>query len=478
MVAGAAAAHDVPADLMLAIAHVEGGLRLPMTRVVDEGDAVRFAGVLELRHARYDSLARGAELCGRTELEIEADLALGTDAGARVLDDLARGSALNRGDLASFASVVEELSGYGAARARIDYRARVFSVLRHGGVLPARGGESIVLPPHPEIPLGLTLSPPSAATLGEAEYPGAEWFETSCDGKCDEYRDVDVTMIAIHDTEGGWDASVSTLQYDAGKSVHYIIDADGGRVGQFIPESYTGWHGGNYYYNQRMVGIEHVGYAGEDDYQTAMYEKSADLVRAIAGRHGIPLDRSHIVGHQEIPNGSVISESSPPCSASPGTCVGDESYGGAAHHTDPGVNWEWCQYMSLVGGSCKCNDAWELWNCVHDLSMEVRCKDGEVEIIQCADTCVVEPIGVDDHCTPIASQASVTTGAGGAGGSDVTAGVGGSSGAFMDEGGGGGAMDNGGLEGSSCAAGSPESSGAGWILGLALGGLFCARRHA
>jgi len=47
----------------------------------------------------------------------------------------------------------------------------------------------------------------------------------------------------------------------------------------------TGWHVGNSFYNERMIGIEHVGYAGLDDYQTPLYEKSADLVRSIAKRH-------------------------------------------------------------------------------------------------------------------------------------------------------------------------------------------------
>ena len=166
-------------------------------------------------------------------------------------------------------------------------------------------------------------------------------------------------MIAIHDTEGGWDASVATLQFDPGKSVHYIVDKDGSRVGQFIPESYNGWHVGNSYYNHRMVGIEHVGTASEDDYETAMYVKSGELVRSIAERNGLSIDRDTLIAHGEVPNGNQIAESSPPCTASPGTCVGDSNYGGANHHTDPGVYWEWCQYMEIAGGTCKCNDAFD-----------------------------------------------------------------------------------------------------------------------
>ena len=485
MIAAAASAGEVPADLMIAIGHVEGGLKLPWTRHVGEHDEVPVAGVLELRHGRFDSLARGAELTGRSELELQNDLAAGTDAGARVLDDLAREDGLlDRGDLAAWADVVERLSGHLSAGHRADYRARVFKVLRFGGDLRARDGEVIRLREHPEVPLSLTLSPPAPEPQGTPEYAGAEWFETSCTDKCNTSRNAAVSMIAIHDTEGGWDASVATLQNDPGKSVHYIIDADGSRVGQFIPESYNGWHVGNSYYNNRMIGIEHVGFSGQDDYATALYERSADLVKDIAARNGLTVDRSTLIAHQEVPNGNQIPESSPPCTDSPGSCVQNANYGGASHHTDPGVYWEWCQYMEIAGSTCKCNDAYDLWNCVHDLSMMVRCPAGDVEIVHCADACVVEPIGTDDHCTPV-----VETGAGGAGGGSPPSTGNGSGGDL-----GGGGDDGLGLDeptsASSCGCAVPGSSergggsrrgssreGAGLGAGLALA-LAAWRRRA
>jgi len=136
---------------------------------------------------------------------------------------------------------------------------------------------------------------------------------------------------------------------------------------------------------------------------------------------------------------------------SPGSCVKNLNYGGAAHHTDPGIYWEWCQYMELVGGECKCNDAYSLWNCVFDLSMMVRCPEGTVEIVHCADTCVVEPIGVDDHCTPIAMS-----GSGGAGGGVGAGGMGGSSSV--------------GVGGAAGAAGTGGAGAAGGMGGNASGG--------
>jgi N-acetyl-anhydromuramyl-L-alanine amidase AmpD len=468
-----ARAQDVPADLMAAIAHVEGGLRLAAVREAHEDEVVVVAGVLELRHGRFNSLARGAALMGVPEVDLVRDLAAGTRAGALVLADLAAQRGIDRRDLAAWAPIVEELSGHLAERDRIDYRARVFTVLYRGGQLPARDGEVVAIAPHDNLPYELTYAPPALAPQGDPEFAGAIWFPTPQNNKWSSGRGGNpVTMIAIHDTEGGWDASVATLQNDGGKSVHYIIDADGSRVGQFIYEADTGWHAGNWYYNQHMVGIEHVGVASQDDYQTALYEVSAVLVRDIAARQGLGpngdgsnLDRNVLVGHQEVPNGNAISESSGPCSDSPGTCVKSPNYGGAGNHRDPGVFWEWCQYMEIIGNGahCKCNDAYDLFNCVHDGSEAVKCGDGQtVEFVHCAEnSCVVEPIGTDDHCEKVdmGSGGGTGTGGSGAGGGEGGAGAGGAGGG--DTGGDGGGVGGGGVGGGGVGGGEGGAGGEG-----------------
>jgi MYXO-CTERM domain-containing protein len=495
MITAAANGSHVPRDLMVAVAHVEGGLGLAAVREVESDEAVPVAGVLELRHGRYNSLARGAALMGATEMDLQIDLAKGTEAGARVLDDIARDRAIARVDLADWSGVVEELSGHRSRTQQIAYRAEVFHLLRYGGTARARGGETLVIPPHEEIPVELTWAPPALETQGTPEYPGAIWFDTPQANKWTPGRDTPITMIAVHDTEGGWNASVSTLQNDGGKSVHYIIDADGGKVGQFVAEGDTAWHAGNWFYNQHMIGIEHVGYAGVDDYQTALYAKSADLVRTIAKRNklgpnhdGTGLDRSVMVGHQEVPDGNVIAEGSPPCSMSPGSCVQSPNYGGASNHRDPGVNWEWCQYMEMIGdgASCKCNDAFDHFNCVHDLSEAVRCPNDVVEFIHCPGGCVGMPNGVDDICAEdpnATSSTAVTTGAGGSGGSEVgvggagDSGVGGSTAGVGGAGGSGGANSGTDESKAGCSCSTTESSNDGAPIALAITALAVTLRR-
>ncbi len=52
-----------------------------------------------------------------------------------------------------------------------------------------------------------------------------------------------------------------------------------------------------------------------------MYASSARLVAGICRRYGIPVDREHIVGHNEVPE--VI-------------------------RVCPGPHWDWDRYMELV----------------------------------------------------------------------------------------------------------------------------------
>ncbi len=448
----AAAEAGVPADLVLAVAIEEGGLRLPALRTVDPSDNVPIAGRLELRHGKLDTLALAAKLAGTTEAALEADTDRATAAGALVLATL--GAQYGAGSsLASWRRALEVMSGLDDTSAH-NYASRVLGYLRGGGTFPARDGETIALAPHPEIAIADTAEAVALAPT-TPDYPGAIWFTTSCTNKCDIGRplgNASVNKIVIHDTEGNWDSSVATLQNDAGKSVHYIVDADGSRVGQFRPETDTTWHAGNYYYNETSIGIEHVGVASDPaGYSDGLYETSRAVVTSIRTRWSVPLDRTHIVGHYQIPNGTNISESSAPCTDTLDACETSANYGGANNHRDPGYYWQWCQYMEHLGGSCTCNDAWPLWNCTTDHTEAVRCNNGTIEIEQCTGGCDVQAIGVDDVC-----HTDQTMPDAGVPDADQGSGSGSGSGNPDDPGSG--------KHGSGCTT----SGGAGWLAALAL----------
>jgi N-acetyl-anhydromuramyl-L-alanine amidase AmpD len=105
-------------------------------------------------------------------------------------------------------------------------------------------------------------------------------------------------------------------------SSHYLVRAWGGGITQFVAEGDTAFHARNA--NPYSIGIEHEYAPRQAIWHTdAQYRKSALLVCAIARRYGIPVDRAHIVGHNELPD---------------------------SDHGDPGPTWNWNYYMSLVRG--------------------------------------------------------------------------------------------------------------------------------
>jgi N-acetyl-anhydromuramyl-L-alanine amidase AmpD len=396
----AAARNGVPGDLALAIAQVEGGLRLPRLRIPDPSDHVPVAGAFELRHGAFDSLARAAALVGTDELTLCSNTDLATDAGVRVLAELGAQTGARADDIASWRAALEQLSGMADSQSRARYADEVFDVLVNGGSFLAREGETVSIASHPELATEESRAAESASN--RADFPGAIWFQTDCNKKCTPGRpdgNGSVNAIVIHDTEGGWNASVATLQNDPLKSVHYIVDADGGRVGQFRPETDTTWHAGNWEINKHSIGIEHVGHAADPNgYSDGLYAKSRALVQSIRQRWRIPLDRMHVIGHYQVANPDRLGETAPPCSAPIVSCETSADYGGAGNHRDPGYSWQWCQYMEKLGGSCTCNDTFPQWSCTTDHTEAVRCIHNKVEIDHCSRGCISRPVGTDDIC--------------------------------------------------------------------------------
>ena len=80
-------------------------------------------------------------------------------------------------------------------------------------------------------------------------------------------------------------------------SAHYGIGNE--IVHQYVNESDTAYHAGSWEVNLRSIGIEHEG-GPNLPISDATYNTSAKLVADICKRYNIPLDRQHILKHQEI----------------------------------------------------------------------------------------------------------------------------------------------------------------------------------
>jgi len=148
----------------------------------------------------------------------------------------------------------------------------------------------------------------------------------------------DVRYIVIHDVEGSYASAIQVFQNSTyGASSHYVVRSSDGHIAQMVETKNVAWHAGNWYINGHAIGIEHEGFAisGATWYSEAMYQASANLVKYLAAKYAIPLDRAHIVGHDDIP--------------------GPTSSYQSGMHWDPGPFWDWAHYMELIGASAGTN---------------------------------------------------------------------------------------------------------------------------
>ena len=245
---------------------------------------------------------------------------------------------------------------------------RVFSSVRSGASRVTDDGQQVTLPPSPDVqvvepartPLAASPGAPPAPAVAAAPkpecpaalrcvfVPAAHQQNTSDKADYGNYDitnrpngttngagdGVRITSIVIHDTEGAYDGVVSSFQNPKTKaSAHYLIRASDGLVTQLVPLKDTAWHAGNKSVNMHSVGIEHEGFAIKAGswYTEPQYESSAQLVRYLTALFGIPRDREHIFGHDEVP-GQL------------------DSYV-AGMHWDPGPYWDWNHYIQLIGGA-------------------------------------------------------------------------------------------------------------------------------
>ena len=114
-------------------------------------------------------------------------------------------------------------------------------------------------------------------------------------------------------------------------SAHYLIDRDG-HTTQMVREANVAFHTGVRAYNRDSIGFEHADILNDPaPYTTALYERSAVLVRDIARRYGFNLVVHGI-------------DSTVPGTAS---VIGHDNIPGATH-SDPGPYWDWEYYAMLL----------------------------------------------------------------------------------------------------------------------------------
>jgi len=153
---------------------------------------------------------------------------------------------------------------------------------------------------------------------------------------------VAVSAVTIHTVQGGYAGCISWFQNcNAGVSAHYVVRSSDGQITQMVYESLKAWHVGTE--NPYTVGIEHEGFVNNPAWYTvAMYTSSAALVGDICTSHGI--DPLRTGWWPWLPT-TYYNQSSIPGSC---TRVKGHMHYPSQSHTDPGVNWDWDYFYTLI----------------------------------------------------------------------------------------------------------------------------------
>ncbi|MEV7991302.1 N-acetylmuramoyl-L-alanine amidase [Streptomyces sp. NPDC086077] len=360
--ASAAAEYHVPVSVLLGVAYQESGWGAHGAHPSTGGGF----GPMHLTDVTPAMMAGGdAGAAGRGDLaSLAADPALHTLQAAAKLTGLSEDTlredpgANIRGGAALLASYQTKLTGdtptdaskwYGAVarysqsthkQGAVIFADRVFETIRKGATGVTNDGERVRLEAVPSVRpmasqvdrLHLKVSDDAVTecpSLVQCTFvPGSPAGVQVSDRPANGIR---IDSIVIHDLEASYQAGVNGLaQPTNSAATHHVMRSSDGAVTQMVPTKDIAFHAGNYSTNMHSIGIEHEGYAaqGATWYTEAQYEATAELVKYLAARFGIPLDRQHILGHDNVagPADAYVS----------------------GMHWDPGNGWDWGHFMRLL----------------------------------------------------------------------------------------------------------------------------------
>ncbi len=317
----AARRYDVPRDLLVAVGYAQ-------TRLNGHAGAPSQAGgygVMHLVHSPVaHSLDDAARLTGTSVDAIRHDDTLNIAGAAAVLRSYADEAGLTAADRAGldrWYTPVARLAAVTSDDAARLYADEVFRLLGQGLSATTASGWPVRLASHQVSP----ARPAAVKQPRSTDYPPAHWVAASSSNQTAANRPTTypIQYVVIHVTQETYADTIGIFQDPASQvSAHYVVRSSDGDITQMVREKNVAWHAGNWNYNTWSVGIEHEGWVDDPTWFTeAMYRASAALTANLCAKYGIPVNRTHIIGHSEVPG---------------------------ATHTDPGQYWDWAHYMSLV----------------------------------------------------------------------------------------------------------------------------------
>jgi N-acetyl-anhydromuramyl-L-alanine amidase AmpD len=297
------------------------------------------------------TVAAAATASGATASDLKANAKQNIRGGAALLAQYARDTVGSLpSDPVQWYGAVAKYSGATDAPTALGFADSVFATMAAGASRTTSDGQTIVLASTVVAPDRMTataLGLRAGRNAGVECPPGldcrfipAAYQQNSSDpGDYGNYDlatrpsdGLDVRFIVIHDSEVSYERTIQIFQNSLNYvSAHYVLRSSDGQVTQMVQTKNVAWHAGNWNFNMHAIGYEHEGVAiqGTSWYTDKMYETSARLTRYLAERYHIPLDRAHIIGHDDVP--------------------GPNTFFVAGMHWDPGPFWDWARYMEHLG---------------------------------------------------------------------------------------------------------------------------------
>lgn len=316
--------YDVPEELLKAMGYVNTRWEMPPPSASDyeksdpkegEPEARGDYGIMQLtQNPSENTLKRASELTGLSEEELKTNRAANIRGGAAILAETQKEQGEEKpSNINGWYDAVEK---YGDGPL---YANSVYETLKDGASLETSTGEEITLEAKPEAEPRQLFS-----AQASGEYGGSTWYGASGSNYTPASRGpAQINKIVIHVTQGSFSSAINWFRTSgANVSAHYTVRSKDGFIGQSVREKDIAWHAGNWDYNRTSIGIEHEGYVSNASWFTdSMYRSSARLAAHQAKKYRIPIDRQHIIGHNQVPGAS---------------------------HTDPGRYWNWSKYMNYV----------------------------------------------------------------------------------------------------------------------------------
>lgn len=330
-----------------------GPMHLVDTMVVHTTDAkgegpMRTVGT-DPRAAQHPTLQQAAELVGVSVDVLKHNPSENIRGGAALLAHYARANGALPTNEADWYGAVVRYGGDPRSPSAHVFADDVFATLATGMARTTAIGEHVVLGHGAVTPNRATTDPPRAEAAGTVECPAelacrwaAAYYGQNVPTDPRDYGNysladrerngLSIDYIVIHDTETSYAGTISWFQNPTSYvSTHYVLRSSDGQITQMVANHNVAWGSGNWHINAHAIQLEHEGYAisGASWYTESMYRASARLTRYLANMFGVPLDRAHIVGHDEISGLTPQYQT--------------------AQHWDPGPFWDWQHYMELVG---------------------------------------------------------------------------------------------------------------------------------